>query len=248
MSRSNRPVLENGAVDALRHELRWLGRELAAARDAEVLRTHFAAVTTDEPRLWRPAVRRGIRSALREEHRSGHQRAVTAVASERFQHLVRGVAAVVQAAPTSECGRSPAVEVLPRLLRQELRRVRRAARTVSAMSPGPERDVVLHEVRKKAKRTRYAAESATPVFGPRAVNLAKRAKKVQRALGDHQDSVEARAWLERFAREVGDDPLAAFAAGRLHAVEERRAAAAVNKYDDALRRVPTRHPRRWLRR
>lgn len=30
------------------------------------------------------------------------------------------------------------------------------------LPPGPDRDLAIHEARKKAKRTRYAAEAATP--------------------------------------------------------------------------------------
>ena len=33
------------------------------------------------------------------------------------------------------------------------------------LPPGTDRDVAMHEARKKAKRTRYAAEAATPALG-----------------------------------------------------------------------------------
>ena len=38
------PIFEPGAIDALRDELRWLGRELSDARDSEVLRGHLDAL------------------------------------------------------------------------------------------------------------------------------------------------------------------------------------------------------------
>jgi CHAD domain-containing protein len=73
--------------------------------------------------------------------------------------------------------------------------MRRALRTPA----GPARDVALHEARKAAKRARYAAEVARPASGKRARQFAKQMKAIQSVLGDHQDTVNARA----VARELG---------------------------------------------
>ena len=54
-------------------------------------------------------------------------------------------------------------------------------------------DASLHGARIRAKRVRYAAEAVTPVFGKRAANFAKAAADLQEVLGEHQDSVVARA-------------------------------------------------------
>jgi CHAD domain-containing protein len=59
------------------------------------------------------------------------------------------------------------------------------------MQAGPARDTALHEARKAAKRSRYAAEAATPALGKQARRFAKRMKAVQSALGDHHDAVTA---------------------------------------------------------
>ena len=58
--------------------------------------------------------------------------------------------------------------------------------------PGPGRDVALHAARKAAKRARYAAEAAIPASGHAARRFAGQMKKVQSALGDHQDTVVGR--------------------------------------------------------
>ena len=58
-------------------------------------------------------------------------------------------------------------------------------------------DARLHEVRKAAKRARYAAEAAEPVLGPRARRMARRAEALQELLGEHQDSVTARSLLRQ---------------------------------------------------
>ena len=51
------------------------------------------------------------------------------------------------------------------------------------------------KARKASKRARYVAESLTEVLGRRAGRLAKTAKGVQRALGDHQDRVLVHEFL-----------------------------------------------------
>jgi CHAD domain-containing protein len=53
----------------------------------------------------------------------------------------------------------------------------------------------LHEARKAAKRSRYAAEAVSPAFGKPARRFAKRVKTVQSVLGDHHDGVVARATI-----------------------------------------------------
>ena len=54
----------------------------------------------------------------------------------------------------------------------------------------------MHQARKSAKRTRYAAEAAGAALGQEARRFARQMKQVQRVLGDHQDTVIARQ-LER---------------------------------------------------
>jgi CHAD domain-containing protein len=61
---------------------------------------------------------------------------------------------------------------------------------------GPE----LHEVRKAAKRARYAAEVAVPSVGAPARSLARRMEDLQEVLGRHQDSLMVRDLLRDLAR------------------------------------------------
>jgi CHAD domain-containing protein len=64
---------------------------------------------------------------------------------------------------------------------------------------GEPTNVALHAARRTAKRARYAADVATPVYGKQAKRFGKRMKKVQSSLGTHQDAVIARNTL----REIG---------------------------------------------
>ncbi len=75
-------------------------------------------------------------------------------------------------------------------------------------------DEDLHNVRIRAKRARYAAEAAAPVWGKPARKLASAVAGVQTVLGDLQDAVVTDAWLRR----VSDDQVSvaeAFVAGEL---------------------------------
>jgi CHAD domain-containing protein len=234
---SYRPLLARGAADDLRDELRWLGRSLGDARDSEVLRRHFDAMADDEPdHPVADATRRRVDAELDEAHRRGHAAAVEAVASDRYRGLVRALAALAAAPPVRGRGRKPAGTALPKVLERDGRRVRRAAAAAEATAPGAERDAALHEVRKKAKRLRYAAESASPALGKPARRLAKRAKAVQEALGAHQDTVASRAWLAELASRTTEADVA-FGAGRLHAREEARARSALRDFDRAWERL-----------
>ncbi|XTR52430.1 CHAD domain-containing protein [Pseudarthrobacter sp. So.54] len=61
----------------------------------------------------------------------------------------------------------------------------------------PALDLELHEVRKRAKRLRYAAEASAPVFGKRATAQARAAEEIQEILGEHHDSVVTRDLLRQ---------------------------------------------------
>ena len=64
---------------------------------------------------------------------------------------------------------------------------------------GQPRNEALHRARKSARRARYAAEAMAPAIGTKAARFARRMKRVQSVLGEHQDSVIARA----AARDLG---------------------------------------------
>ena len=243
-----RPMFERGSVDALRDELRWLGGELSDARDSEVLRAHLDALVTDEPgSTAHTPLRQKIDEDLSAVHRRAHAAAVEAVASERYRRLLRSLDAVIQAPALRRKAFKPARTALPKLLERDTRRLTRAAKAARRTDVRAAHDEALHEVRKKAKRLRYAAESATPVLGKHGKRLAKRVKKVQDALGAHQDTVASRAWLEDLTERAEGDADIAFGAGRLHAREEQRSAAAVRDYEKAWGRVPHKHVDRWVR-
>jgi CHAD domain-containing protein len=97
-------------------------------------------------------------------------------------------------------------------------------------------DALLHRARKAAKRARYAAELRRPLAGSSSVKKSeKRFKRIQRVLGEHQDSVVASDVLRRFALTAGTTPGEnGFTYGLLYAREQQIAEAARDQASDLL--------------
>jgi CHAD domain-containing protein len=92
-------------------------------------------------------------------------------------------------------------------------------------SPGPAEgsNQGLHEVRKSAKRARYAVEPAVPVSGKPAMRLAIWMKALPIVLGEHQDSVAAQSLLLELAIAAQESGENGFTFGLLYAQERTRA-------------------------
>lgn len=235
------PILEGEAPAALAGELRWLGGVLSPARDAEVLQARLDEVLEAQPDglVLGPVVQR-IHDELGERSRAGRAEAEAALAGERYAQLLSDLSRFVESPPFADSAARPARKMLPKLLDADLARVRRRHRVWERTDDPSQRDHALHQVRKAAKRLRYAAESAQPVLGDRATDLASRAEAIQELLGGHQDTVVARTVLREMglhAHEAGEDE---FTFGRLHANEEARAADLVAAYPDVLAQLDRR--------
>ena len=241
-----RPLLGREVADPLREELRWLGLALSDARDAHVLRRRLTVVIHAEPPelVVGPVVAR-LEQELGAVQQQGRGVAVAALESARYYRLLDGLDDVVAALPGLPGASAPATEVR-RLVRRDWKRLRREVAAADGAKGTERRDPALHEARKKAKRLRYAAESAIVVDPKKATRMAKAAEAVQEALGDHQDTVVARARLRSLAMTAHLSGENAFTFGRLHALEQWRAARAEADFDVAWRRLSRRSVRRWL--
>jgi CHAD domain-containing protein len=244
---THRRLLDDAAgTDHLRSELQWLGQLLGTARDAHVLRSHLVEVLESEPpELVHGPVRARIDDQLGSDFREGLARAVEELGAPRYLSVIAGLDRLVGSPAYTPEAAEPAQAALPRVLAREVKRLRRAEAAVPP--PGQsERDERLHDVRKKAKRLRYAADAARPVLGAPATALAKRAKRVQESLGTRQDAVVARVRLRELGVQAhlgGDN---GFTFGRMHAIEDRRADEAEVAFQRAWERLPKRHVRRRL--
>lgn len=242
-----RPVLAPGSAEELRADLKWLGGVLAPARDAQVQRKRLGELVSSQPAdLVLGAVAQRIDDELGARFRSGHSEAELALTGKRYFRLLDQLDAFTSAPPFSEAADQPVRRGVPRLLQADLKRVRKRHRAVEDAADQHARDLAHHEVRKAAKRLRYAAETARPVFGKRAKRLGTRAKRIQQVLGEHQDTVVARAILREIGVRAHLDAENGFTFGRLHALEQTRAAELESEYPPLLDRLPTRKLRSWL--
>jgi CHAD domain-containing protein len=245
--RTYQAVMAPGTTDRLCDELKWLGQTLAPARDAEVMRHRLAGlVAAQPPELVLGDVPSRIDQDLAARQRSGLEAAQAALDTERYYRLLDALDDLLEAPAWSQVAGSRARKVLPTLVSRQARSLRRAARRAQA-TDGEDRDVALHTARKKAKRLRYAAESARPFLGAGAGTLAKRAKRAQSALGDHQDSVVARAVLREQGIRAHLEGANAFTFGRLHGLEQQRARAAEEAFASAMSGLRAKDVARLLR-
>lgn len=178
--------------------------------------------------------------------RDAHRRVLAELDGERYLDLLVALDGVLAAPPLRHRGSRRARTVLPRLVERTWQRTASAVEQARAATDPGERDALLHEARKAAKRARYAAEAIQPAFGSGAARFAAAMEDVQEALGAHHDAVVARARVRELA-ERAPNLRAAFLLGRLHAHEEVRAAVALEDAETAWRRAGKPGLRRWLR-
>ena len=240
-------VLEDGATDQLRDDLRWLGRVLSDARDTQVARARLLATVRDQPAdLVLGPVEARVDDELRAAFTSARSRATAELDGARYADLLTRLESFVAGPPLLPAGHGAAAEELPRLLEKDLRRVRKRHRAVQEAASPVQRERALHEVRKAAKRLRYAAESAEPVFGGRAAQLAKQGKSITSLLGDYQDTLVARRLLRDLGVKAHLSGENGFTFGRLHALEEAAAEELRRGYPVVYDGLPTKRLRRWL--
>jgi CHAD domain-containing protein len=198
--RSFGTVIPRPRSDKAAGELKWLGGLLGAVRDGEVLPRHLQASLRPVPvELLIGPVQARVQGHFSPGRAAAYGELIEALDSPRYAALLAELDRLTIEPPLGPRAGDPAREVLPaavrRAYRQASKRMRRARHTPS----GSARDVALHQVRKSARRARYAAEVARPAIGKPARRFSRQMKKVQTVLGDHQDSVIAR----QAARDLG---------------------------------------------
>jgi CHAD domain-containing protein len=221
-----RPVLDRERTDPLREELRWVGEQLSAARDGEVALAHLRELVEAQPAelVLGPVVARIQQTAVK-DHEAGSRKVARALADRRYLRLLDSLDALLADPPLTEAAAAPAPAVLADAVRRAGKRLRRAVRTARA-AEGADREHALHDARKAAKRVRYTAEVAADVLGAPAAELVDVTKQVQDVLGASQDTVVTREYCTRLGRAAFAAGENAWTYGRLHALEEARAAAA----------------------
>ncbi len=218
-------VLDPAVTDPIAAELKWLAGELGVDRDQEVLAERLtSALDVLPPDLVLGPVRERLATWSNARHGSARDRLIAVLDSARYLALLDTLDAVLADPPLQKKAGGKPEKALAKAVRKDFAKVSRLITEALGLPPGGERDVAVHEARKKAKRTRYAGEAAVPALGGPARSLAKAMKSLTSLLGDHQDSVMARRTLRELAEAAHAEGESAFTYGLLHGHEEQRAA------------------------
>lgn len=245
-----RKLLDDTVTGPVRDELKWLGQVLGEPRDAEVMHARLRdRVATLPAEVVLGPVRRRIDTTLRSQHREAHARLVSELDGPRYFELLDALDALVSEPPLTKAARGPADSVLPGRVAKTRKRVLRLADQVEAADAADStalRDHLLHEVRKAAKRSRYAGESVEAVLGAKATKFAARMEHLQEVLGEHQDSIVTRALLRELGAQAHAAGENAFTFGVLHGIEHGHGERAEHEYTAALAAACDKRPK-WLR-
>jgi CHAD domain-containing protein len=235
--RTFRDALEPAWAGGLRDELKWLGGDLGAVRDAEVLRERLGGrveVLDAEDRR----VADALLQRLDARQSAARHDLVGSMREPRYAKLLDALVEGANApAVLPEVAGATAAEALRPALEAPWKHLETAMDT-ARQDPT---DANLHAARIRAKRVRYAAEAVSPVFGKRARAFAEAAVELQDVLGEHQDAVVAGAWLREAARSGSD----AFVAGELAAAESQAARASRGAVPSAWKALSKKRLRFW---
>jgi CHAD domain-containing protein len=211
---------------------------LGGARDSEVVRDRLRAEAAELPaELVLGPVERRIVETFATRYRQAHDRALEEMDGERYFALLDALDALVTTPPLGPVAAEPASDVYRARLAKTYRRTAKLVDEALAQEDAEAREHQLHEVRKSAKRARYAAEAARRILGDEAHAYGKAMKAVQEVLGEHQDSVVARGELRTLGVAASADGDSGFTFGLLYGHEQVRAAEALARFDDAWKRA-----------
>ena len=224
-------------VDAIAPPVEQLGtfaRALGAVRDLDVFLEDLAAESADVPEAIRAEAAR-IASAVALERAVALEALRRSMDAPEHAHLQRTLMSIAVDPPLRRPAHAPDPAVV---MSSVWKALARRAGTAGRSSPDP----VLHALRIRAKRVRYAAEALAPFVGDRASTFAKSAARLQDVLGRHQDSVVA---IDKLSAVAATDPTLAFPAGWIGAGRERVRAETRGTWPDAWRSLAKKKRRFW---
>ncbi|AYY14525.1 CYTH and CHAD domain-containing protein [Actinobacteria bacterium YIM 96077] len=202
--RTFRPLLESGWASGLRDELAWFARGLGTLREKEVLHSrliaHASEISPDSlPHgVSTDALRDLLDAELGTAIVDARENAWQILDSDRYLALHESLVAAANGPALTARAADPTRVVVPRLVNKEWKRLRADADELGESSPVED----WHAVRLRAKRSRYAADAAATALGEPARTCARQAERLTDVLGEHQDAVQAGAYLHDLARQV----------------------------------------------
>lgn len=236
--RTFRALVPQDWADPLRDDLKWVGREVGAVRDADVLMERLRRQAGELPELdaagFAPVIQR-----LSEEREAARTSMLVAMRSERYVALLDRLVLAAEAPELMPAAGKRARKVLPRIAARPFGKLRAE---VAGLGREPS-DAELHRVRILAKRARYAIEAVEAVCGKKAARLAGAVAEVQTVLGDQHDAVVAEEWLRQHTPKRAEQALVV---GELVALQRAEAARGRRGWRRAWKHAGDKHLRKWL--
>ncbi|MFF5859112.1 CHAD domain-containing protein [Streptomyces sp. NPDC012751] len=218
-------ILDRAVTGPVGADLKWLAGELGVERDQEVLADRLlTALDALPPDLVTGPVRERLTEWADARHGGAHAHLTGILDSRRHLALLDALDALLADPPLRGAAGGKPGKALAKAVRKAEKKLKARMEHALDQPAGKDRDLALHEARKKAKRTRYAAEAATEALGADARLLTRAMKSLTTLLGDHQDSVMARRTLRELAAVAHAAGESAFTYGLLYGREEARAA------------------------
>lgn len=203
----------------LRDRLKELGGALGEVRDLDVLLEHLEAEAETLDREDARQAQKALAALARERSRM-RRRLLATLDGNAYLELLDDTRRAIEGLEPSAAGLS-----LDDLAAAAGKKLRKTAKAL----PDEPTDAALHELRKKGKRARYAAELADQG------KVVRRAKRLQDVLGEHQDAAVATERLRELAAEAPSAQ--ALAIGRLLERERARRAGARAAWPKAWKRL-----------
>lgn len=231
------PAFDTAVSEPLREELGWLARSLGPARDLHVVRERLRVLTEAE-RADDGADTGVLPEVLRLEDwaRRDEASVLELLESPRYQHVLSAVDAFAAQPPWTPRGRKDPRRFVRRRIRKEWKALARRVDAVTELELGAAPDEQLHDVRRAARRVRYALEVAELVWPGKPKRLRKRVRHLTDVLGERQDTAVTRAVLRELAAEaevLGDPGLVLERLAHLDRIEASRGVALEAEFQHA---------------
>ena len=237
------PLLDPAVTGPVRFELRWAARTLGDARDTEVVHLRLNSLL-DEPGVSIVGpVRLRMEGLFRARTESADADVAETIASPRYADLLTRLGHLVNRPSWTRAAESSVGEAVPPLVRRDLWRLERQVSRVGATAPGVEHDVAVHEVRKAAKRLRYACEAVAPAYDEAATWGVEATTRITKALGERQDTVISRRVLRGLAASTAAAGESTATYEQFEALEQQRAHECQTAFEEAWRDASG--PDRW---
>ncbi len=194
-------LFEPEASRRLETELVWFAALLGQVRDLDILRDRLTGRLAALPGEFvvGPVAAR-LESTLAAERATAYQRLRRAMNGKRYLALLELLEQWRVDPPFTHAAELPKKKAARYVAKAETKMLKRLH---LATQPGADNEL-LHRARKSEKRFRYACELAQSVLGKQTQEAIKKAKSLQKLLGEFQDSVVSAAMLRRLGMQAGN--------------------------------------------